>query len=306
MHWKTPLYLSVSLILALVGVVFLFAKEGVEIWVALGTSLVAAGLASAAFGVNRYLEEHDERRVRANVESALEKLNAGTDALGSTLFELQGDLEAVKRVATRILREESNRIYNRHPKKELREALERVRTGKRTKVRAMGLSLRQFCTDYLELLVESDSVEVLLIVQDPTSPTFQLVCGQESRDATSMAKEVIGVTEQVLESRETWEEDLRRATSGGREDPSGRRHPPVQIRWFPGFPTITFTSAGQEWFVRFRTLNEASAPPMFFEHHVAEEESSDALETYFLSAWSSAREPSVDDCRNAKKDLRRT
>jgi hypothetical protein len=193
------------------------------------------------------------------------------------------------------------RVFDRHPDDEFRDELKSIRKNKQVDVDVIGLSLKQFCFDYLDQLAGRGNVNVRLLIQHPFETTFQLVCHQEGREEKMMLEEVLFVTEKVLslEGGSVAAVDVNSYVMAQNNNPTK-----VEIKWFPLAPSITFSRLNQVMFVRARYLGEASHPPMFFERYYQEEgRCFDSYLVYFNNAWEDGIDPTMEMCRRLRAKI---
>jgi hypothetical protein len=294
MKSKTIIYLLVSALVFLLGLVLLVSFKEHVTMLSISTSIIAGGISSIAFGINRYLEEVDSKK--------------SSDILGQSLEGLRGDLnhldealQGIRTLGALATNPNDRRILDRHPDDEFRKELGSIRRNKHIDVDVIGLSLKQFCVDFLDELVLRDQISVRLLVQHPFETTFALVCHQEAREERAMLEEVLVITEKILKLSATM---IERDISGTQDIDHARK---FEIKWFPLVPSITLTRLNQVMFVRARYLEEANHPPMFFETYYQEEgRCFDSYLVYFNNAWDDGVQPTLELCNKLRERIRQT
>jgi hypothetical protein len=290
-RWRTALYLVSSALVGALGLALLFASPQSPNGQSIATSLIAGAVAAIAYGVGHYLTELDDHKTKSDLDQTLVKFMDQLSGLSEQLSGLKQEIATVSRLAGSLLEKGSSRISGRHPKQEVQRELERLGKNDEVLIEAIGLSLGQFASDYLDKLGPRKKSEIRLLVQHPLARTFTELCAQEGRDVAAMAREVLQTTERVLEIERT-----QSASESGR--------PKVSIKWFKGFPTISFTRINSVWFLRFRALKEASGSPIFFERYIEEEDvCSDAITSYFGIAWLASETPDKELCQEVRRQL---
>lgn len=266
---RIALYIVSSLLIALAGVLILVAGRKSAIALSIGTSMIAGGLASISFAAIRYLDD------RASDSSAA-SLRRSVESLEHSVRDEQHALESLRRV-TSSFSGNSLRVYDRHPQDEVRDELEQI--SEEINADIFGFTLRPFCQDWLQYLVDRGNCTVRLITQNPKSIMFDEVCEQESRNPSIMRNDALWVANQVMKARQLGKPGLN-----------------VELRWFSGYPTVTMTRLNDVMFTRARFLREATQPRLFHERYCAE----DGLPfraycEQFETAWNASVTPEADD-----------
>lgn len=276
---RVALYVVSSLLIALSGLVILVAFSKDPIGISIATSLIAGGLASVAFAVIRYLDDRASDTTAKSFEHALVKLRESAEQ----------QHEAVKslRRVTGSIAGQRMRVYDRHPQEEVREEFDQ--TADELLVDVMGLTLRPFCVDQLNLLESRGRCRLRLLTLDPRSAMFEQTCQQESRNMAIMREDILWVGHRVLAARSQGSTGLQ-----------------VELRWFRDFPTVTMTRVNDVLFVRPRFLREATQPRIFHERYAVEEGIPfTAYANHFQTAWDSSVTPTQEDILTLAEGARR-
>jgi hypothetical protein len=265
---RIALYIVSSLLIGLAGVLILVIGRKNTIAISVGTSMIAGGLASIAFAVIRYLDDRAADSSAASLKNSVESLE-------HSVRDEQHALESLRRVTSSISGT-SLRVYDRHPQDEVREELQQL--TERISADIFGFTLRPFCQDWLEYLVEQGNCHVRLITQDPDSNMFDQVCQQESRNPDLMRIDTLWVRDRVLAAQSLAKPGLN-----------------IELRWFSGYPTVTMTRLNDVMFVRARFLREATQPRLFHERYCAEDGLPfRAYLEQFETAWNASTKPKSD------------
>ena len=238
---RTTLYVLSSVVVALVGVVMLFAAGGSPAGLSISTSLIAAGMSSVGFVVIRYFDDVDSHRAGDQLTDALVRHGQSLDALRRLLES-----------------DETSRVFDRHPKDEIGHELANL--SGHVEIDVMGVTLRAFCRDWLRALLVRGDITLRVLVQDPTAATFAQVCHQESRDVATMAADA------------RWVAETLRLLQRGESPFEGVEVPPdlhVGLRWCSDYPTVTMIRAGGVVYARPRFSGSQSRT--FFERYTLEE-----------------------------------
>jgi hypothetical protein len=167
-------------------------------------------------------------------------------------------------------------VYDRHPQDEVREELGQI--SEQISADVLGFTLRPFCQDWLQYLIDRGNCHVRLIIQDPKSAMFDEVCQQESRNPSIMRTDALWVTDRVSKTQGLAKSGLN-----------------IELRWFSGYPTVTMTRLNDVMFVRARFLREATQPRLFHERYCAEDGLPfRAYLEQFETAWNASVTPSAD------------
>jgi hypothetical protein len=273
---RIALYIVSSLLVGLAGVLILVVGQKNAIALSVGTSMIAGSLASISFAVIRYLDD------RA-ADSSAASLRNSVESLEHSVRDEQHALESLRRVTSSISGT-SLRVYDRHPQDEVREELEQI--SELISADIFGFTLRPFCQDWLQHLIDRGNCHVRLITQGPRSAMFDQVCQQESRNPTIMRADALWVMNRVIEAR-----DLSKAGVN------------IELRWFTGYPTVTMTRLNDVMFVRARFLREATQPRLFHERYCSEDGLPfRAYLEQFETAWSASVVPTAEDIGSGHPD----
>jgi hypothetical protein len=287
---KTAFYLSVSVVIALIGLVLLFAFQQKASIVSIATSIIAAGITSIAFGFNQFLEERDD-------ENSLHVLRIPIKELGDDLNRLDRNLQDVRNLVEVISESNKRRIFERHPDDEFKEELKQLHRNSTVYVDSLGLTLKPFCNDHLNRFVRRGNSVVRVLIQNPLEATFSMICDQEGRDEKRMALEVLQVTQQILSLKIHGVGTQVSVSSKTLKGMQIGKPTIIELKWFNGFPSVTLTRLNHVVFVRARYLNEANEAPSFFErYYEIEGMPFDAYNRYFDLAWNAATIP-TDEMR---------
>lgn len=230
-----------------------------------------------SFAIIRYLDDRAADTSAASIRTSVESLEQG-------IRDQQHALESLMRVAA-TASGSSLRVYDRHPQDEVRDELGQI--SEFVDVDVLGFTLRPFCQDWLEHLVDRGNCHLRLITQDPRTPMFQQVCSQESRNPDAMRADALWVAERVAEQLVI-----------------GRPTVTVEVRWFTGFPTVTMTRLNDVMFMRARFLREATQPRLFHERYCAEDGLPfRAYKEQFETAWDISKEPTMDDVAQVRAQV---
>jgi hypothetical protein len=281
---RTAVYVLSSIVVILGGLIVLLATGPENVTgVSIGTSLIAGGLASVAFGIIRYFDDRATSATSAQLDMTL---NSFVESLGKHSKSLASIRQSLPNSTPRTIS-----VTDRYPHREVGEEVAHISGA--CEVDVMGLTLRQFCIDWLGELAMRESVTLRLLLQDPTSPVFSLACRQEARDERSMRDDAVWVTRTVLE-----------LASGiavtGAIDAAPVRSFRVEVKWFQEFPTVMITRVGNLLYARPRFLKEAVHPRTFFEcYHLDDGHPFASYNLYYQTAWNSAKTPTITDCDQA-------
>jgi len=277
---KTTIYILVSAILALFGVILL--AFGSAAWaVAVATSLIAAGVSSSAFAVIRYFDEVD----MANHQSVITQAIA---ALDQNLSRLDTGLDVMRSTALLSGGPDQRRVFERHPKGAVQQELRAAR--REIELDALGMSLAPFYDDIVRDLQHRGNAHIRLLVQDPRGKTFDWICVEQGRDRKKTADSILYTIRKVLEHEATAREGAE-AT--------------IEIRCCDSVPSVTLTRINRVVFVRPRLPNEANfGGTVFYERYDerVERECYDTYWHYFDSVWEDSRTPTFEDL-NAPESL---
>ena len=285
---RTAIYVLCSGVVALAGLVIMFADGKGPVGLSIGTSLIAGGLTSIGFSVIRYFDDND-------ADSAKKALAESLSSLRDTVTDHTRSIDSFRRVTAAFGQNDDHRIFNRNPKEEIIAELNGVHEHVEIDVAALtGMPFRQ---DLLEILLKQN-VSLRLLVQDPSAGSFESACQQEALDVRTMMEHSILVTRTILKLQENGQ-------LPGRPGLQAVLNFNAQIRWFAGYPSITLTRVGQVMYARPRFLREgASGTRTFFERYIHEDGPPyDAYRAYFDMAWESSRAPSHSDCESVSAIL---
>lgn len=275
---RIALYLVSSIVLCLGGVLIVVLSSPTGLGAAIGTSLIAGGVASIAFAVIRYVDD-------LSSDSSAMSLRESVGRLEESVLQQQAALDSLRR-ATASMGGKSLRVYDRHPQDEVREELSLI-TGL-VAMDVLGFTLRPFCQDWLNFLTTRGEVHLRLITHDPRSDTFDEVCMQESRNPTLMKEDALWVADRVL------------AAVGKHENLK------LEVRWASGYPTITMTHLNDVLFVRPRFLREATQPRLFHERYASEDGLPfTAYLDQFETVWDAAAVPTSADVEAVRDSIHR-
>lgn len=286
MTLKTIVYFLACLCITLAGLALLFAFRQYITMISISTSIVAGGISSIAFGINRYLDEKSSEQEGSELKRLLAVQAENIDLLDHALNDIRSLAILAEGPAKR-------RIYDHHPKEEIQEELRHIRKDRFLTVDALGLSLKQFFDDFLDTFHDREHGRIRILVQHPGVDTFGLICKQEGREERMVRTEVLGVTEKILQLQKPG------INSNRRSDDSEFHQ--IEIKWLSVVPSVTLTRFNQVMFVRARYLREAMHPPMVFERYSElEGKSFVAFTSYFQTAWDSGVTPTDADCERLR------
>jgi hypothetical protein len=289
---KTVIYILLSIIIALVGVVLLsHANPQDQIKISIATSIVAAGITSLIFGIIRYIDERD-------METSSQIMRTKIEGLTNDISGLERSLGDVRNFVSAVRDPNERRVFDRHPDDEFRNELNQIHVRTPIVVDTLGLSLIQFCDDHLNNFIVRGNSRLRLLIQNPLKDNFTLICQQEGREVLTMMKEILLVTRQILSLSAHGQAAGMQASPHGLLSGGTRNAKPtkVELKWFDDFPSITFTRLNNVMYVRARYLKEANQPPMFYEVYYDGVESKcfHSYSSYFDLAWNSSTTPTQE------------
>jgi len=256
----------------LVGIVSIFIGSQYQsaMFLGVGSSLAAGGIAGLIVIFNEYLDEQSLLASSGNMIATIE-------ALGEAIVGLT-QVSIVRHEA------ETRCVIASTPRSEFEQYVSTLmRTRSRIRIDAMGLTLEKFHREQLERLDGHKEVVVRLIVQSPDSSNFRQLAKQEKRDAEQEATESRAFTKYVVSQH-----------AQHIEDPS--RHADMQIRWFEGCPSVTMLRVNDVIYVRPRFLGADSEITVFYEKYSERYDGRiwRAYCQYFDSAWEVSQVPSFN------------
>lgn len=276
---KTVIYALVSLVLVLGGIIVVLNYR-TEVGAAIGASIVAGGLASLSFSIIRYFDDKDAVRLRLREEEKYVELREGIEALAKAVQSLRLDDAGRKR------------IRSRRPREDVARAIEAIDKRRTIEIDSMGISLRPFYEDWMDHLLVRGGVRARLLVMDPRTGVFERFCTDQGIDREKFVQDIAFITSNVLNlerSHSCMKADQGRTAS---QSPSGRTGAGVvfqiELRWDPGFQSVTLTRVNEILFVRSRLVSEARNPNVFFEVYRNGSSERPYFETYrkyFEEVW---------------------
>lgn len=228
-----------------IGSVFL-AMQKDEI----GISLLAAGLSSLLFLVQKVVDDlaaNDDR------QDQVRALNALNERIGTTLTPTRIEA-AVGAAYARLGAGADTRVtFSRHLSNESMATLRDLPDDAPVTIDAIGISLKQLFVDHEAALLERRDILARLILLDPNCPEFDKQVRHEGRDAMVMRKQITYVTEAARAVNE------QRSQKGW--------GPSVDLRLFDGIMTVTGMRLNDSWYFRPRLANESNSFQFFFERY---------------------------------------
>jgi hypothetical protein len=243
--------------------------------------IIAAILAGSVLGLSintlRLFSGNSSRIATTALESQIQLINASIIKLSDSLFRMQS-----MAIVSHDARDRC--IYDRHVDKEVSSCLHAIPDGQPVTIDIIGLSLNRFYHDQWQELARRGNVRVRAIVQHPSQHAIEIIVNQEGRNLEAVQEDILKLTKNCMRMSQV------RLDAG--DIPASE----IEVRWFPGFATITMTRINDLIFVRPRFLNEGRDWPFFFEKYSRREELNfRAYEEYFEHAWQQSIVPSSDD-----------
>jgi hypothetical protein len=277
----TIIYFLVALVLVLVGVVGVIVPGASKVLVAIGSSLIAGGLASIGFGVMRYLDDNSGRASTAALTALEQKVEAVAVELQSRWKRFSDEyaeiahsvisLAAVSRAAQ--LRCTSD--HDIHLK--FRHEFALAPSSAPVEVDIVGLKLDRFISDQFDYIIQSGKeTHLRMLLQRPKGEVFESICDLEAR----VPQEVIRAVSRAIERLQggTVKEHSLVWSSGSLQ---------VQLRLYEFYQPITFFRVHNSVYVRPRVATPRGAAQRFYESYSAAD-SQDQFAVYkdhFQHCW---------------------
>lgn len=191
----TVIYIVISCLLGVIGVAIAFwadqpvvaalsipanTAQRSPLLFSVGTSLLAAGLVSLGFAITRIYDDKDSSRIQD-----------GLINYEQSLIEFRGVLDAVETVS----RGPAKRcLFETEISAKFRKETEAAYAGQATRVDVVGLKLSRFLSDQLEYLKARAAIKpvmVRMLLQQPDTDEFKLLCELESKNGEAVKKDVV-------------------------------------------------------------------------------------------------------------------
>jgi|JI10StandDraft_1071094.scaffolds.fasta_scaffold354354_2 hypothetical protein len=239
---KTVIYLLISLLVGAIGVIVLLLTAGSAIGLSIGTSMAAGGISSIGFALIRYFDDRDQLE-QANIS------RVSADRLSSTVQESIVKVSDLERDIRSMLPEQ--RVFAAHPRAEIDDLL----TGEDPQeVECFGLALGRVRRNHLVKMLTTAS-HVRLLVSDPRSELFQRTIASELRDGGAAISDILALVKCALAEDKR---DIRRAS--------------LELRLYPGYPTVTFIRVDSTVLTRPRMPQEYRQSNLFYERYERHQE----------------------------------
>jgi hypothetical protein len=287
MSLRSLVYLCLSVVVSVVGLALVFASRthggaGTEshydpVLLSVGTSLIAAGATSLLFTVVREIDLRDARRATDRLEAIIELEQ-----------DLHRNVTHVRRTLLLANDRDARRLFKAHAVQEVRSEIQSA-VGT-IELDGLGLSLKALYQEQVRGLLDRGNCRVRLLIEDPCSRAFSLMCEQEARDRVTMTRDVIYVTKQVS----AWNATPTANAHGAR----------LEVRWSELSAPITSTRVNDWIATRPRLPQEGAGKHGFFEQYTRDDERAfDQLERFFEEIWDDAKDPSAEDIADAERLL---
>ncbi|MFL6101370.1 MAG: hypothetical protein ACJ71T_15600 [Actinomycetales bacterium] len=279
---STIIYFLVSLLLALVGLILTVIGSRTQgghqantTLISVGTSLLAAGIASAGFGILRHFDDKDERAQQQRHAEEMEGLDSTVDRIRADLKTLIGTyMNPIRLVTSANQRCVSDTEIGSQFRREFARSM--IDTPV-LRIDLLGLKLFRFLQDQLEWMIERQhEVNLRLLLQDPDSSVFDEICELEARNLGHTRTEV----ERTIEAFEG-------AAVEGRSLvwKSGRVR--VELRFFGKYQPVTLFRVQDVVYVRPRVSTPRGAASRFYEIYESRDGGShyDVHLAHFQECW---------------------
>lgn len=240
-----------------------------------GTSLLAAGLASLGFAVVRVFDDRDTTKLNEDVADVKQRI----DGVSAALREARS---LVRRTQIVIPSARERCLFDPQISARFRVAISDCSPNSALQVDVVGLKLLRFLTDQLQYLTEQAAtrpVNVRMLLQNPDSPDFVSICSLETRDEKGTRANILS-TLQLLRGARLVDEDL--------EYKSGQLS--IKVRFYLSFQPIAFFRVNDTVLVRPR-IRSAGAGDRFYEAYTLDEgeEYFGLYRDHFKSCWQKAK-----------------
>ena len=233
-------------------------------WFAVGTSLLAAGLASLGFAVVRRFDDIDSVELHDKFDR-IEK-----DILDSRKY---------LRRARLVIPDASERcLFDPQISGRFKEAVEECSPGIDVTIDVVGLKLNRFLNDQLEYLLNDArrrNVLVRMLLQDPDGEHFRAICRLEARDEQGTKEDILNTLSKLSGAR-------RR----DRDLVYEHGNLTILVRFLSQFQPIAFFRVGDTILVRPRIRTSGAGVRFYEEYNRSEGESYFGLyRDHFNSSW---------------------
>ena len=204
---STTIYIVLSVCVLLIGIVFTIGG-GAEIpgppdatgkptatvqrsatWFAVGTSLLAAGLASLGFAIVRRFDDIDS----VELQDKFDRIEKEVRESKSTLRR------------ARLVPEASERcLFDPQISGRFKEAVDDCLADAPVVVDVVGLKLNRFLNDqfeYLQAQARRQKVVVRMLLQDPDGENFRAICKLETRDEQGTREDILNTLTRLTGAR---------------------------------------------------------------------------------------------------------
>lgn len=220
-----------------------------------GTSLLAAGLASLGFAVVRVFDDRDTNKLNEDVCGVKDRV----DDVKASLLESR---DLVRRTRIVIPTAPERCLFDSGISNRFREAVRDYGSNAGLEVDVVGLKLHRFLNDQMKYLTSqaaSRDVRVRMLLQDPDTPDFGSICSLETRDEKGTRNSIL-LTLKQLQGAKKVESDLQYT--------SGRLI--ICLRFYPQFQPIAFFRVNDTVLVRPR-IRSNGAGDRFYETYTRQE-----------------------------------
>lgn len=240
-----------------------------------GTSLLAAGLASLGFAVVRVFDDRDAARLTTDMSALANRV----EGVNNTLREAR---KLIRRTQIVIPSARDRCLFDPQISGRFREAIGDCDPNGALHVDVVGLKLHRFLTDQLQHLTNhamSRQVIVRMLLQDPDSADFGSICQMEARDEKGTRGDILAALRL-----------LKGGTHVGDDLVYSKGHLTISVRFYPWFQPIAFFRVGGTILVRPR-IRSAGAGDRFYEAYSQDEgeEHFGLYRDHFNNCWTKAR-----------------
>lgn len=240
-----------------------------------GTSLLAAGLASLGFAVVRVFDDRDTTQLSNDIGNLANRV----DGVNTALRDAR---KLIRRTQVVIPSARDRCLFDPQISGRFREAIGDSNPSCELHVDVVGLKLFRFLTDQLQYLVTQASfrpVTVRMLLQDPDSADFGSICQLETRDEKGTRADILSTLRQ-----------LQGGTHVGEDLVYSVGQLTIKVRFYPQFQPIAFFRVNDTVLVRPR-IRSAGAGDRFYEAYSQEEgeEYFGLYRDHFQNCWSKGR-----------------
>ena len=213
-----------------------------------------------------------EFRDRSDRQSVTEKIDHRLDIIEGKLDSSAANaIRAFERLEPQYVMAAGRFYFAQHPKLQVAAAIKAVPAGRTLEIEALGINLKAFVEDNLNIIKERQEAKLRIVVPAPTSPNLKLMCIREGRDLSTVKNEIQFTTNQVAG-----------ATTLGAE-----------VKWQADIATITMVRVNDSILWRPRFVNDDKLTSVFY--HEVERSTNpklfDVLQEEFNFLWNDGTDP---------------